>query len=110
VVRKKKKKKTKEGNSETTSEGMRRALDAKPKPEPEPNVVSFTQCGGSSSTLSASRVCGHSQLCDSSRHLLLRLCFFNAILERCVPTLARWIAGWLAGWPAAAFGWQGAAL
>jgi hypothetical protein len=37
VRKKKKKKKKKEGNSETTWEGMQRAVDAKPKPKP--NVV-----------------------------------------------------------------------
>jgi len=43
------------------------------------------------STSSTARVCGHSQLCDSSRHLLLRL------LQR-HPGAIRAYTGWLAGW------------
>lgn len=70
---------------------MQRAPDGKPKP----NVVSFTQCCGSS-TSSAARVCGHSQLCDSSRHLLLHLLQIHPGAMR---TYSRWLAGccvWLA--------------
>jgi hypothetical protein len=54
------------------------------------------------STSSAARVCGHSQLYDSSRQLLLRLLQRHPGAMRTYTPLAGWLAG--------AFGWQAAAL
>ncbi len=71
---------------------MPRAPDAKPKPTV---VVYFTQCAVVVVSSSAARVCGHSQLCDSSRHLLLRLLQRASWSDAYLHSLAGWLADWL---------------
>lgn len=70
---------------------MQRAPDTKPKP----NLVSFTQCGGSSTMHHPLHVSADTRS-YATRRDICSFAYFNAILERCVPTLARWLVS-LAG-------------